>query len=151
MTWPVKCISNSSVTPRPRPPPPRLSLHFYSNVSSDWEQGGWGGAWRLIFLSSGLEIVKSSSCQRHRWPWWLWRTTKKDLRASVVSSVCVGSEVCCFCFELNNGPLVGPHSAPGLHALFNRDTRWSLMCAALREKRRHVLLLLCGPAASFTT
>lgn len=106
------------------------------------------------FFSSGLEIVKSSSCQRHAWllAGCLEERKKKDLKASVASNVCesVGSEVCCFCFALNNGwAPVGP-SQPW-PARFNRDTRCNLMCAALREKRRHVLLLLCRPAASFST
>lgn len=63
----------------------------------------------------------------------------------------------CVCLALRSAPFVlcstmGPRSAPGRPrpARLNRDTRWSLMCAALREKRRHVLLLLRGPAASLS-
>ena len=63
------------------------------------EVGGGGGVKNgtlgaSIFLSSGLEIVKSSSCQRRRWPWWLRRTKKILELLSFPVCVCVCVCVC---------------------------------------------------------
>lgn len=77
-------------------------------------------SWRLIYLSGGLKIVKSSSCQRH-----CFSLVAVDLRDSVVSNACVcvlalGSAP--FVFSSTVGAPLGPW-----FARFNRNTRWSLM------------------------